>query len=55
LDPGALLRSAGFLHAVDRTTAIEPLLTELGRMTTTELVMFIDAGWQQLRGRLDDH
>jgi transcriptional regulator with XRE-family HTH domain len=54
LDIAALLRSAGYLHASDITAATpSPLHSELARMTTTELVLFIDAGWQLLRGRLD--
>jgi pyrimidine operon attenuation protein/uracil phosphoribosyltransferase len=41
------------LLASDFTTdAAMPSVADLGRMTTTELVALIDAGWQQLRGRL---
>ena len=54
LDPSALLRSAGYLLASDFTAdPLRPAIAELGRLTTSDLVLFIDAGWQQLRRRLD--
>lgn len=31
---------------------LRPTTAEFGRMTTAELVIFVDAGWQQLRSRL---
>jgi transcriptional regulator with XRE-family HTH domain len=53
LNPSALLRSAGYLlgsdFAVDMTS---PTAGELGRMTTADLVILLDAVWQQLRARL---
>jgi transcriptional regulator with XRE-family HTH domain len=53
LDLSALLRSAGYLVASDFTAnRLQPMVAELGRMTTSDLVLFIDAGWEQLRGRL---
>ncbi|MEY2434339.1 MAG: helix-turn-helix protein [Acidimicrobiaceae bacterium] len=53
LNLSALLRSAGYLLASDfAADTLRPTAAELGRMTTSELILFIDAGWQQLRGRL---
>jgi transcriptional regulator with XRE-family HTH domain len=53
LDLSALLRSAGYLLASDFTAnTLRPTVAELGRMTTSDLVLFIDAGWQQLQDRL---
>jgi transcriptional regulator with XRE-family HTH domain len=49
----ALLRAAGYLLASDFTAdAFGPTAVELSRMTTSDLIVLIDAGWQQLRGRL---
>jgi transcriptional regulator with XRE-family HTH domain len=54
LDLSALLRSAGYLLASDFTAdTLRVTSAELARMTTSDLVRFIDAGWQQLRRRLD--
>ena len=48
-----LLRSAGYLLASDfATDTPRSTAAELGRMTTSDLIIFIDAGWQQLRSRL---
>lgn len=53
LSLSALFRSAGYLVAPDFTSAtLGRTADELGRMTTSDLVAFIDAGWQQLQGRL---
>jgi transcriptional regulator with XRE-family HTH domain len=53
LDLSALLRSAGYLVVSDFTAdTLKPTVAELGRMTISDLVLFIDAGWQQLRGRI---
>jgi transcriptional regulator with XRE-family HTH domain len=52
LDLAALLRSAGYLNDVDVETRAEALATQVGRMTTSELVLLVDAAWQQLRQRL---
>ena len=49
----ALLRSAGYLLASDfMVDTLRPTVAELGRMTTADLVLFVDAGWQHLRRRL---
>jgi transcriptional regulator with XRE-family HTH domain len=49
----ALLRAAGYLLASDHSAeALAPTAAELSRMTTSDLVIFIDAAWQQLRSRL---
>jgi transcriptional regulator with XRE-family HTH domain len=53
LNLSALLRSAGYLVASDVIVdTVRPSGAELMRMTTTELVSFVDAAWQQLRHRL---
>jgi transcriptional regulator with XRE-family HTH domain len=53
LDVSALLRAAGYLLVSDLTDDTRrPTAAELGRMTTEDLVWFIDAGWQHLRRRL---
>jgi transcriptional regulator with XRE-family HTH domain len=53
LDLAALLRIAGYLHAADFTAnTLTPMVADLERATITDLVLFIDAAWQQLRGRL---
>lgn len=52
LDLFALLRSAGYLGAWDLSAATELSSTQLGQLTTEELVSFIDVGWRVLRGRL---
>ena len=53
LSLSALLGSAGYLVASDFAAAARgPTVDELSRMTTPDLVLFIEAGWQQLRGRL---
>jgi transcriptional regulator with XRE-family HTH domain len=54
LDASGLLRAAGYLVASDLVVDwLRPTAAELGAMTTNDLVRLIDAGWQQLRHRLD--
>jgi transcriptional regulator with XRE-family HTH domain len=53
LNLSALFRSAGHLLAPDFVVdRLRPTVAEFEHMATTELVSFIDAGWQQLRDRL---